>query len=120
MIVIVIKIVKQMKFVVSILIPSESVCVSILMPTCAYYLFIHLFCFNSKLSFHLNLKFYYNLFKNINIIFSLFNTDVCLFDRCGPNAECFGENHLAVCRCPAGYEGNPIDPHVGCIRKLSY
>ncbi|GBN12717.1 Fibrillin-2 [Araneus ventricosus] len=42
---------------------------------------------------------------------------VCLFDRCGPNAECFGENHLAVCRCPAGYEGNPIDPNVGCIPR---
>ena len=30
-------------------------------------------------------------------------------DPCAPNAECFGENHRANCRCPAGYRGNPLD-----------
>lgn len=26
---------------------------------------------------------------------------------CGPNAECFVNNHVASCKCPIGYSGNP-------------
>lgn len=102
----------MMKFVVNTLIQSGSVCVSIL----SY------ICYESiKNDEDITIEKEMLIFiisgsTNFNDL--LFNIDVCLFDRCGPNAECFGENHLAVCRCPSGYEGNPIDPHVGCIRKL--
>lgn len=36
----------------------------------------------------------------------------CLLNStCGPNAECYAERGAALCRCPAGYEG---DAYVGC------
>lgn len=34
---------------------------------------------------------------------------------CGPNAICDCVNHGTVCKCPAGFEGNPI-PEQGCVR----
>lgn len=38
----------------------------------------------------------------------------CLIsDPCALNAECFGRNHRATCRCPAGLEG---DPFQRCVR----
>lgn len=36
-----------------------------------------------------------------------------LSDPCAANAECYGANHRAQCRCPAGLIGNPQDR---CIR----
>lgn len=37
----------------------------------------------------------------------------CLLDNsCGKGALCHGENHIAICRCPLGYNGNPRQ---GCI-----
>lgn len=36
----------------------------------------------------------------------------CVYDNpCSPRAECRVQNHLAVCRCPPGFIGNP---YVGC------
>lgn len=36
-------------------------------------------------------------------------TNPCILgDLCATNAECFGNNHRASCRCPPGYEGNPF------------
>ena len=32
----------------------------------------------------------------------------CEDDYCGPNAECFGVEHKAECRCSTGYTGNPF------------
>lgn len=32
-----------------------------------------------------------------------------LGDPCAVNAECYGHNHRAACRCPAGLEGNPFE-----------
>lgn len=34
---------------------------------------------------------------------------------CGPNALCDCIDHSTICKCPAGFEGNPI-PEQGCIR----
>jgi len=31
-----------------------------------------------------------------------------LGDPCASNAECYGDNHRASCRCPSGYSGNPF------------
>lgn len=39
---------------------------------------------------------------------------VCLYADCSITAECIGQNHIAVCRCPAGYTGDPIDVQKGC------
>lgn len=34
--------------------------------------------------------------------------DPCLYSNpCSPRAECRAQNHLAICRCPVGYMGNP-------------
>lgn len=35
----------------------------------------------------------------------------CAADTCGIKAECFGINHVAVCECPQGFNGNP---KIGC------
>lgn len=41
--------------------------------------------------------------------------DPCLIvSLCAPTAECKAERHRAVCRCPAGYRG---DPFVSCKKK---
>ncbi|VEN60882.1 unnamed protein product, partial [Callosobruchus maculatus] len=32
-----------------------------------------------------------------------------LGDPCARNAECYGQNHRAACRCPQGLEGNPFE-----------
>ena len=39
-----------------------------------------------------------------------------LGDPCSANAECYGNNHRATCRCPSGYSGNPYDRciHIEC------
>lgn len=38
--------------------------------------------------------------------------DPCLYGTaCGFGAKCHAQNHLAICRCPQGYTGNP---YVGC------
>lgn len=31
-----------------------------------------------------------------------------LGDPCATNAECYGDNHRATCKCPSGYSGNPF------------
>lgn len=33
--------------------------------------------------------------------------DACEDVQCGRNSECFAENHVGLCRCRSGYEGNP-------------
>eukprot|EP00096_Caligus_rogercresseyi_P003584 TRINITY_DN1682_c0_g1_i1.p1 TRINITY_DN1682_c0_g1~~TRINITY_DN1682_c0_g1_i1.p1 ORF type:complete len:844 (-),score=166.73 TRINITY_DN1682_c0_g1_i1:574-3105(-) len=33
--------------------------------------------------------------------------DPCL-DSCSPNADCQVQNHVAICRCPKGYTGDPF------------
>ena len=33
---------------------------------------------------------------------------------CGPHAECTAREHTAVCACPPGRIGNPLDKQVGC------
>lgn len=34
--------------------------------------------------------------------------DPCVYDsQCSPRAECKAKNHMAVCKCPPGLEGNP-------------
>ncbi|UYV71427.1 dp [Cordylochernes scorpioides] len=40
---------------------------------------------------------------------------VCIYADCSPTAECVGQNHQAVCRCPPGYTGDPRDIHTGCV-----
>ena len=35
---------------------------------------------------------------------------------CGSNAKCSTQNHAPLCRCPDGYEGNPV---IGCRPKPS-
>lgn len=32
-----------------------------------------------------------------------------LGNPCATNAECYGNNHRAACKCPSGYSGNPFD-----------
>lgn len=32
-----------------------------------------------------------------------------LGNPCAANAECYGSNHRAACKCPSGYSGNPFD-----------
>lgn len=34
---------------------------------------------------------------------------------CGPNAICSCQDHRTICKCPAGFDGNPT-PQQGCIR----
>lgn len=34
---------------------------------------------------------------------------------CGPNALCNCVDHIPSCKCPAGFEGNPV-PEQGCVR----
>lgn len=34
---------------------------------------------------------------------------------CGPNSKCSVVNHVTSCKCPPGFEGNPI-PEQGCVR----
>lgn len=39
----------------------------------------------------------------------------CLYDNpCSPRAECQASNHLAVCKCPIGFTGNP---YIDCVRE---
>ena len=38
---------------------------------------------------------------------------VCQPQSCGVNAICLAENHMAMCSCPSGYEGNP-HPEIEC------
>lgn len=33
---------------------------------------------------------------------------------CGPHAECTSRDHIAICTCPPGRIGNPLDKQVGC------
>ncbi|CAB0029718.1 unnamed protein product, partial [Trichogramma brassicae] len=33
--------------------------------------------------------------------------NVCSYDTCGDNAECYVENHQARCKCLVGFDGNP-------------
>lgn len=40
--------------------------------------------------------------------------NVCDGVVCGRNAECRPENHVGVCQCRDGYEGNPKDKNNGC------
>lgn len=50
-----------------------------------------------------------------------------LENKCAINAECYGQNHRAVCRCGAGYLGNPeahceraeCNAHHDCPRNLA-
>lgn len=37
---------------------------------------------------------------------------------CGPNAKCSCVQHTTTCKCPPGFEGNPI-PEQGCVRVPS-
>lgn len=37
-------------------------------------------------------------------------------DSCGLNADCFVRNHVPVCICKAGFNGDPYDK---CVLKLS-
>lgn len=37
----------------------------------------------------------------------------CGFGTCGIHSQCFEENHIATCRCPDGYIG---DPDYECIK----
>lgn len=32
----------------------------------------------------------------------------CVADHCSRGAFCHVENHKAVCRCPAGFQGDPL------------
>ncbi|XP_038215243.1 fibrillin-1-like [Zerene cesonia] len=41
--------------------------------------------------------------------------DVCREDSCGDNAVCIPENHKFTCRCPVGYQPDPI-AEVNCKR----
>ena len=34
---------------------------------------------------------------------------VCILNQCGIYAECRGQNHRAVCKCPERYSGNPYE-----------
>ncbi|CAB0006594.1 unnamed protein product [Nesidiocoris tenuis] len=34
--------------------------------------------------------------------------DVCDDLKCGDNSVCIGEDHRAICQCPAGYKPNPV------------
>ncbi|EAT34892.1 AAEL012905-PA [Aedes aegypti] len=36
---------------------------------------------------------------------------VCSIDSCGKQAECYAQNHRAICECMPGYEG---DPRISC------
>lgn len=38
---------------------------------------------------------------------------------CGPNALCSCVQHSTVCKCPAGFQGNPT-PEAGCVRVPTY
>lgn len=45
--------------------------------------------------------------------------DPCSLDgACGSNAQCACTDHTVSCKCPAGFEGNPI-PQQGCVRVPS-
>ena len=33
---------------------------------------------------------------------------VCSTTTCAPEAHCTASNHAAMCKCPAGYSGNPF------------
>lgn len=45
--------------------------------------------------------------------------DPCQRDGvCGPNAKCSCVQHTTTCKCPAGFEGNPV-PEQGCVRVPS-
>lgn len=43
-------------------------------------------------------------------------TDACHIAECGRNAVCEGNDHKALCHCPAGHLGDPTDKPIGCFR----
>lgn len=40
--------------------------------------------------------------------------DVCEDAVCGRNAQCVAENHVGLCGCRSGFDGNPLDRTIGC------
>lgn len=43
-------------------------------------------------------------------------TEPCALADCGQNALCQSIEHNAVCLCPAGHLGDPLDKTIGCFR----
>ena len=74
-----------------------------------------MFVYASWLStiYHNSIHTFFSWFSNI-----FFNVpDVCENTVCGPNSDCVRNNHVATCICRSGYEGNPVDIHIGCRPK---
>lgn len=50
---------------------------------------------------------------------NLYVSDPCENTLCGRNAICVSKGHIAICKCPPNYIGNPLDDIKGCFRRKS-